>query len=32
MEYGRYAPHVYDTSTKTLTKAGMQREQRDANQ
>jgi hypothetical protein len=31
MEDGRYVPHVYDTSTKTLPKAGMQREQWDAN-
>jgi len=31
MKDGRYVPHIYDTSTKTLTKAGMQREQWDAN-
>jgi hypothetical protein len=32
MEDGRDVPHVYDTSTKTLTEAGMKREQWDANQ
>jgi hypothetical protein len=31
MEDGRYVPHVYDTGTKTLPKAGVQREQWDAN-
>jgi hypothetical protein len=31
MEDGRYVPHVYDTSTKTPTKAGMQCEQWEAN-
>jgi len=31
MEDGRYVPHIYDTSTKTLTKAGMKREHWDAN-
>jgi hypothetical protein len=31
LEDGRYAPHVHNTSSKALTKAGVQGEQRDPN-